>query len=467
MKSIKTSLPITGYWDTRQGGRAENQDACGFIDTPLGFIAVVCDGMGGGPSGQLAATVAVQKIVEFVMNAPEDASRKDVMKDAIEYAHETILKMGIDNPSLRGMGTTVASVLINKYSAIISHVGDSRIYQFRWGRKKFRTEDHSMVADLVRNGTLTEEQARLSSQSNLITKALGGQLSNIAEVSEVPYESGDRFLLCTDGIWGMMPERDLIRKTAKTPSLSGAVDGTILEVDELGRKDGNTHDNMTIVMIETKQDSIIKEKMNKKTLRIILGLAAICIISFFANIILIKKLSAPNPAEQRVETLMEQSQEKDKIIGELQQEVNKLKNDMANQAQETAKAKLEVAKEQEEAAKRARAQAEEQAKEAQAAAEKASAAAKQAQSAANVISKRLQGVIGTISSAQKSKETTKKDKYRNSAIEDLKSLAKKDPKNKNTYDYVIQELKKPIALSNSEKAQGHYNSLISKLKTIK
>ena len=158
MKSIKTSLPITGYWDTRQGGRAENQDACGFIDTPLGFIAVVCDGMGGGPSGQLAATVAVQKIVEFVMNAPEDASRKDVMKDAIEYAHETILKMGIDNPSLRGMGTTVASVLINKYSAIISHVGDSRIYQFRWGRKKFRTEDHSMVADLVRNGTLTEER---------------------------------------------------------------------------------------------------------------------------------------------------------------------------------------------------------------------------------------------------------------------------------------------------------------------
>lgn len=466
MKSIKTSLPITGYWDTRQGGRAENQDACGFIDTPLGFIAVVCDGMGGGPSGQLAATVAVQKIVEFVMNAPEDASRKDVMKDAIEYAHETILKMGTDNPSLRGMGTTVASVLINKYSAIISHVGDSRVYQFRWGRKKFRTQDHSMVADLVRNGTLTEEQARLSSQSNLITKALGGQLSNIAEVSEVSYESGDRFLLCTDGIWGMMPERDLIRRTAKTPSLSGAVDGTILEVDELGRRDGNTHDNMTIVMIETKQDSIIKEKMNKKTLRIILGLAAICIISFIANIILIGKLSAPNPAEQQVETLMEQSQEKDKKIGELQQEVNKLKTDMANQTQETAKAKLEVAKEQEEAAKRARAQAEEQAKEAQAAAEKATAAAKQAQ-AANDILKRVQGIIGTISSARDTKEGNNRDRLRNSAIADLKSLSQKDPKHKAIYSEVSEKLNNKIAHSNSKEAKNHYNILIQKLKTIK
>lgn len=466
MKSIKTSLPITGYWDTRQGGRAENQDACGFIDTPLGFIAVVCDGMGGGPSGQLAATVAVQKIVEFVMNAPEDASRKDVMKDAIEYAHETILKMGTDNPSLRGMGTTVASVLINKYSAIISHVGDSRVYQFRWGRKKFRTEDHSMVADLVRNGTLTEEQARLSSQSNLITKALGGQLSNIAEVSEVSYESGDRFLLCTDGIWGMMPERDLIRRTAKTPSLSGAVDGTILEVDELGRRDGNTHDNMTIVMIETKQDSIIKEKMNKKTLRIILGLAAICIISFIANIILIGKLSAPNPAEQQVETLMEQGQEKDKKIGELQQEVNKLKTDMANQTQETAKAKLEVAKEQEEAAKRARAQAEEQAKEAQAAAEKATAAAKQAQ-AANDISKRVDGVKNKISTARDMKEGKNRVNLRNSAIADLKSLSQIDPKHKAIYSWISEKLNNKIAQNNSGEAKRHYNMLIDKLKTVK
>ena len=269
MKPIKTSLPISGFWDTRQGGRAENQDSCGFIDTPLGLAAIVCDGMGGGPSGQLASSTAVQKIVEYIMNAPEGMSRSEVMKNAIEYAHHTILQMGTQKPALRGMGTIVAAVLVNDYSAIIAHVGDSRVYQFRWKRKIFRTADHSMVGELVRNGTLTEEQARLSSQSNIITKALGGNLTNLAEVTERPYEKGDRFMICSDGIWGMMPEKELIRRTAKTPSLSGAVDGTVVEVDEIGRNEGNTHDNLTIAMLEMKKDSKLKEKMSKNTGRII------------------------------------------------------------------------------------------------------------------------------------------------------------------------------------------------------
>lgn len=467
MKSVKTSLPISGYWDTRQGGRAENQDACGFIDTPLGFIAVVCDGMGGGPSGQLAANVAVKKIVEYVMNAPNDISRKDVMKDAIEYAHETILKMGTENPSLRGMGTTVASVLINKNSAIVSHVGDSRVYQFRWGRKKFRTEDHSFVADLVRKKTLTEEQARLSSQSNLITKALGGQLSNLAEVTEIPYESGDRFLLCTDGIWGMLPEKDLIRRTAKTPSLSGAVDGTILEVDEIGRKNGNMHDNMTIALIETRQDSLLKEKMNKRTLHILLVLAAICILSLIVNIVLIGKLSAPNPAEQQVETLKEQILEKDKQIDELRQEVNRLNSDMAEQKQETANAKLKVAEEHEKATKLAREEAEKQAKEVQAAAEKAASEAQQAKTAANDISRRIQAVIKNLSDAKVMKEGPKRKDLRKSATSNLAYLIKIDTKHKGTYEKVIQELKKEASRNEPPKADGQYNTLISWLKNLK
>ena len=61
MKPVKTSMPVVGFWDTRQGGRAENQDSCGFIDTPLGLVAIVCDGMGGGPAGQLASSTAVKK----------------------------------------------------------------------------------------------------------------------------------------------------------------------------------------------------------------------------------------------------------------------------------------------------------------------------------------------------------------------------------------------------------------------
>ena len=72
-------MPVVGFWDTRQGGRAENQDSCGFIDTPLGLVAIVCDGMGGGPAGQLASSTAVKKIVEYIMKAPEDLNRTEIM----------------------------------------------------------------------------------------------------------------------------------------------------------------------------------------------------------------------------------------------------------------------------------------------------------------------------------------------------------------------------------------------------
>ena len=209
MKSIKTTYPITGLWDTRKGGRAENQDSCGFIDTPYGFMAIVCDGMGGGPAGRLASELAVKTIVEFVNHASQDSDVKDMMQQAIEQAHQEIVSQGTKHPELQGMGSTVVAVLFHENSAIIAHVGDSRVYQLRYGYKIFRTDDHSMVAEYVRDRRLTEEQARLSGQSNLITRALGGG-NHLADIDVRPYEKGDRFMLCTDGIWGALPEKELI-----------------------------------------------------------------------------------------------------------------------------------------------------------------------------------------------------------------------------------------------------------------
>ena len=86
MNSIKTTNPIIGYWDSRQGGRSENQDSCGFLDTPHGHLAVVCDGMGGGPAGKLASTIAVQNILGYVGNAPVEEKPAEVMRKAVESA---------------------------------------------------------------------------------------------------------------------------------------------------------------------------------------------------------------------------------------------------------------------------------------------------------------------------------------------------------------------------------------------
>ena len=433
MKPIKTSLPISGFWDTRQGGRAENQDACGFIDTPLGLAAIVCDGMGGGPSGQLASSTAVQKIVEYIMNAPAEQSRSEVMRHAVEYAHQTILQMGNANPSLKGMGTTVAAVLINDYSAIIAHVGDSRVYQFRWKRKIFRTADHSMVAELVRNGTLTEEQARLSSQSNIITKALGGNLTNLAEVTERHYEKGDRFMICTDGIWGMLNEKELIRRTAKTPSLSGAVDGTVVEVDELGRKEGNMHDNLTIAMLEMKTDSKLKEKMSKKSLIIIGILAALFVFSMLINLVLgYFLLASPSNDKAKIEAVKEDLAEKDKQIKTLQDSISKLNGDVVEAQRKAVDAKEQAvdAKEQAVDAKREKAEAEQKAKEEKT---KTEAAAKQPEGKPSTVPEIRDKVIAILTDASKIAKGKDRISYRDNAQSYLKTLIQKDAKNATVY----------------------------------
>jgi serine/threonine protein phosphatase PrpC len=466
MNAIKTSMPFAGFWDTRQGGRAENQDSCGFLDTDKGLIAVVCDGMGGGPGGRLASTIAVQKIVEYVVNAPQDMPRTEMVANAIEHGHQAILAKTAEIPALRGMGSTATVLLINKQSAVLGHVGDSRIYQFRRGQKIFRTADHSMVGELVRNGTLTEEQARLSSQSNIITKALGSKLTNLAEVTERPYDKGDRFMLCTDGIWGAMPEKNLIKRVAKTPSLSGAVDATVIEVDEIGRANGNKHDNLTIALLETKQDSNLKEKMSKKTLRILLGLAIICLLSLILNFVLIFQ---KKPAENRkeFEELLVENDARGQRIRALEDSINVLLGHVATSKQEAADATMQVAKEKENAAEKAKNEAEQKAKEAKEAAEQAQNAANQAQAAADAIQKSRSGIISQLTKIKDMQENDQRKQLRSTVAEQLKTLAAKDAKNKATYDDIREKLSNKVATGNSDQSKGHYNYMIKKLQLLK
>lgn len=466
MNAIKTSMPFAGYWDTRQGGRPENQDSCGFIDTDKGLIAVVCDGMGGGPGGQLASTIAVQKIVEYVVGAPQDMPRTEMVAQAIEYAHQAILAKTAEQPALRGMGSTATVVLINGQSAILGHVGDSRIYQFRRGKKIFRTADHSMVGDLVRNGTLTEEQARLSSQSNIITKALGSKLTNLAEVTERPYEKGDRFMLCTDGIWGAMPEADLIKRVAKTPSLSGAVDSTVLTVEDIGRKSGNNHDNLTIALLETKQDSLLKEKMSKTTLRILIALAAVCLLSIILNFVLIWQ-TPEGTHDSEVEALLMENARRGERIRALEDSINVLLGNVATSKQEAADATLQVAKEKESAAEKAKSEAEQKAKEAKEAADQAKAAADQAKAAADAIQKSRSDVIAQLTKIKDMRESPQRKQMRTVVVESLKVLASKDVKNKSVYDGVREKLSNKVAAENTDMSKGHYNILIKNLQSIK
>lgn len=288
LTQLKTDSPlISGFAESRIGGRAENQDSFGCADTPQGFLVTVCDGMGGGPGGKTASSIAVKEIIAGVMEADQQEKTSNILIKAIRRANMAIINQGSEQPMLQGMGSTCTVMLINSKSATVAHVGDSRIYQLRGSSKIFRTFDHSMVFDLVKQKVITEEQARLSAQSNIITRALGIKPDLEVEVNECPYEKGDRFLLCTDGIHGSVEEKFLIKSaTNRKISLGPVVDGIATEIDNIGRTSGGGHDNLSLAIVETKLNSTLKDKMSKKIKQILVAIGAICIVSIAANIYL-------------------------------------------------------------------------------------------------------------------------------------------------------------------------------------
>ena len=281
---INTEFPVTGYCESRIGGRSENQDSYGYQDTPFGFLVTVCDGMGGGPGGKTASSIAVNEILGGVMSGDADNSPKNILLKAINRANRAILDRVVENPELKGMGTTCTALLITEQSAIVAYVGDSRVYQLRKHRKNYRTFDHSMVFELVKQKVITEEQARLSEQSNFITRALGLKSELEVDITELPYEKGDLFLLCTDGIHGAIPEAELLSMVMKKGNLGQIVDDVATLVDGMGRKKGGGHDNMTLALVETQKNSILKEKMNTRNKIILIAMVALLIGSVALNI---------------------------------------------------------------------------------------------------------------------------------------------------------------------------------------
>lgn len=333
IKPISTSLPYLGFAESKQGGRAENQDCCGYADTKYGLLVVVCDGMGGGPGGRTASFLAVNGIIESVKTAPLEESPKVILQKAIEDANVILLNKVEEDESLRGMGTTAVAILFSEESAVLAHVGDSRIYQLRHSKMIFRTQDHSQVAELVRKKIITEEQARLSSNSNIITRAIGtGGLCEV-DIEEVPYEKKDRFVLCTDGIWGSMPENQLIKAFTEKESLSGTVDRLSVKVDELGFAEGGYHDNHTIALIETQCNSKLKPKMSTRTKILLYALVALSSISILMNVFL---LSARINTTQEIPTSDEgiTAEEIEARVSYITDSLNKINEVNTNRLQE-------------------------------------------------------------------------------------------------------------------------------------
>ncbi len=189
--------------------RQANEDSCGFATVPNGELFVVCDGMGGHVGGATASRIAVEQIIQH-FKAKRYPNIYQALHDALCRANIQIIGAANVEPSLKGMGTTACIVLVDGNDAYIAHVGDSRIYLYEDQKKRlFRiTKDHSFVQSLVDMGQLDDRDAEHHPRKNVIMKALGTREELKPEVYMSPVQpaKGDMFLICSDGLSGMVDD---------------------------------------------------------------------------------------------------------------------------------------------------------------------------------------------------------------------------------------------------------------------
>jgi PPM family protein phosphatase len=183
-------------------------------------LFVVADGMGGHVAGEVASRVAVEAIEAFIEEtAGADKNRTwpfpfdpalsleaNRLKAAFRLANRRIASAIADSQDLRGMATTASAVLVGRNSASVGHVGDSRVYVLRQGILAQITHDHSWVEEQVRAGTLTPSAARQHPWRNVVTRALSGGEDPEVDVTEVIPSPGERYLLCSDGLFGVVTD---------------------------------------------------------------------------------------------------------------------------------------------------------------------------------------------------------------------------------------------------------------------
>lgn len=280
------------------GGRSENQDSAGICETPIGTVVIVCDGMGAHNGGSIASRIAVRTIMDDMSSAQADDVPAEALRAAVEHANAAILDAAEEDSTLAGMGTTLTAVLLNDDCAVVTYLGDSRVYQLRGKKKVFRTFDHSLVFQSVSQGIITEEQARLSSQSNIILRALGVRRDIEFDVYELPYLAGDRFLLCSDGFWGAVPEKELLGMVARG-NVAEVLKKSALKIDLMGIRQGGHHDNLTAAMFEVNRESNKKAKMTAKIKTFIISLLVLLLASLSLNAYLC--LSGTRAQQQQTE----------------------------------------------------------------------------------------------------------------------------------------------------------------------
>jgi protein phosphatase len=224
--------------------RHSNEDAY-FARSPLYAVA---DGMGGAQAGEVAAQIAMDAFDDGV---GEGAKPEEELARLADTANRRIYELAGADSSRSGMGTTLTGAFLSDDEVSIVHVGDSRAYLFRDGELRQLTRDHSLVEELRRRGELTSEEAEEHPQRSIITRALGPEPEVDLDVHTHNVQSGDVFLLCSDGLTSMVREERVRAILAESRSLQGAADTLVEEANRRGGRD-----NITAVLFRVGSEGV-------------------------------------------------------------------------------------------------------------------------------------------------------------------------------------------------------------------
>lgn len=229
--------------------RAGNQDAycLHLLDgTSRRALLAVADGMGGHSGGEVASTLAARRLEEAVLRAAPGWSTPGAclegLRAAVLEAHAAIKQAQAAMPAHADMGTTLTAVLVWGELLYVAHSGDSRAYLVSGGRIRRLTDDHSVVAELVRSGHLTEEEARGHPQRHFLTSALGVHGPVRVDLLEASWQPGDVVLLCSDGLTNAVADDEIARHAADTSDFAAVARRLV----DLANQRGG-HDNITVV----------------------------------------------------------------------------------------------------------------------------------------------------------------------------------------------------------------------------
>ncbi len=217
--------------------RSANEDSCDILERPDGSrLLIVADGMGGHRGGATASQSAVATISElFFSDTSNDG--EEMIRQAITTANERIFDKAQNDPDLEGMGTTVVAFLLDEHGrGTVAHVGDSRAYRYRQGELQPLTTDHSVVAEMHRRGLISADEAAVHPRRNEILRSVGILAEIEVEVAAVEVSPGDRFVLCSDGLSGVLHD-DEIARVVQVDSPEDAVASLIRLANERGAPD--------------------------------------------------------------------------------------------------------------------------------------------------------------------------------------------------------------------------------------